>query len=107
MKKIILKVLSAAIFSAAVFAQNDMTPLAVVKYNKSETITLKQLKTRAFFVQKQYGIDSLPLDQKQVLLENMISEKLLLQAATKENVTISDSQVLPCFFQPAAWKADY
>lgn len=93
MKKIILKVLSAAILSAAVFAQNDMTPLVVVKYNKSETITLKQLKTRAFFVQKQYGIDSLPLDQKQVLLENMISEKLLLQAATKENVTISDSQV--------------
>ncbi|MBQ0039242.1 MAG: peptidyl-prolyl cis-trans isomerase [Treponema sp.] len=93
MKKTVLKVLAAAFLSVAAFAQSDMTPLAVVKYNKSETITLRQLKTRVAFVQKQYRIESFPVDQKQTLLENMISEKLLLQAATKEGVTIPDSQV--------------
>ncbi|WP_407400127.1 peptidyl-prolyl cis-trans isomerase [Treponema sp.] len=93
MKKIITTFLASMVACAAVFAQSDMTPLAVVKYNKSETITLKQLKTRVAFVQKQYGMETFPVEQKQTLLENMINEKLLCQAAAKDGVAISDSQV--------------
>lgn len=92
MKKII-STLVVTILAIAGLAAQDMTPLAVVKYNKSETITLKQLKTRAAFVQKQYGLDTFPVDQRQTLLENMISEKLLIQAAARDNIAISDSQV--------------
>ena len=32
--------------AAAVFAQSDLQVLAVVKLNKNESITVKQLKTR-------------------------------------------------------------
>ena len=83
--------------AAVSFAQSDLQPLAVVKLNKSETITVKQLKTRANFVQKQYGIDSLPMDQREALLENLISEKLISQAAAKENISVTDSDVDEAF----------
>ena len=83
--------------AAISFAQSDLQPLAVVKLNKSETITVKQLKTRANFVQKQYGIDSLPMDQREALLESLISEKLISQAAVKENMSVTDSQVDDAF----------
>ena len=74
---------------AGVFAQNDFQPLAVVKLNKSETITLKQLKTRANFVltqYKPYGIKELTSDQKKQILENLIDEKLITQAAAKNKL---------------------
>ena len=87
------------IFFAALgaFAQSDLQPLAVVKLNKSETITVKQLKTRANFIQKQYGMESLPVEQKQALLENLIAEKLITQAAAKEGLSVTDSQVDDAF----------
>ena len=85
---------------AGVFAQNDFQPLAVVKLNKSETITLKQLKTRANFVltqYKPYGIKELTSDQKKQILENLIDEKLITQAAAKEGMSVTDSQVTSAF----------
>ena len=100
------------IFFAALgaFAQSDLQPLAVVKLNKSETITVKQLKTRANFIQKQYGMESLPIEQKQALLENLIAEKLITQAAAKEGLSVTDSQVddafLNTFSQQLGWSID-
>ena len=106
MKKIITTFFASMIACAAVFAQSDMTPLAVVKHNKSETITLKQLKTRVAFVQKQYGMESFSAEQKQTLLENMINEKLLCQAAAKNGVAISDTQVDNAFLSTFSQQID-
>lgn len=81
------------------FAQNDMQTLAVVKANRTETITLKQLKNRVNFVQKQYesyGIKLTP-EQRAEALQSLINEKLLVQAATKEGLSITDSQVNATF----------
>ncbi|MGN0729855.1 MOSP complex formation periplasmic protein, TDE1658 family [Treponema sp.] len=96
MKKIscVLVFLFAAV---SAFSQSDLQPLAVVKLNKSETITVKQLKTRASFIQKQYGMDSFSVEQKQALLENMIAEKLIAQAAAKDGLIVTDSQVDDAF----------
>ena len=44
MKKIILALTVFLMAAGAVFAQSDLQPLVIVKYNKSETITVKQLK---------------------------------------------------------------
>ncbi|MBR6153808.1 MAG: SurA N-terminal domain-containing protein [Treponema sp.] len=93
----------ALIFSIAVsaFAQNDLQPLAVVKLNKSETITLKQLKTRASALEKQAenlgSKQTLTVDQRKQLLDTMIQEKLIVQAANKMGISISDSQVDAAF----------
>lgn len=79
--------------TAALFAQNDLQPLAVVKLNKSETITLKQLRTRVEVYQKQTGAANFTIDQKKKLLDTLIGEKLIVQAAQKDGLTITDSQV--------------
>ena len=43
MKKIILVLTMLFVAAGAVFAQSDLQPLVIVKYNKAETITLKPL----------------------------------------------------------------
>ena len=92
MKKIIA-VLSILIFAAgAVFAQSDLQVLAVVKHNKNESITLKQLKSRCETYEKQIGRALVAEERKQVL-DKLIEDKLLAQAAAKANITIPDSYV--------------
>ena len=56
MKKLVFSLMSLVLLSASVFAQSDLQPLAVVKLNKNESITVKQLKTRCEIYQKQMGI---------------------------------------------------
>lgn len=97
MKRIILAML--AFFTAAtVFAQTDLQVLAVVKLNKNDSITVKQLKTRVESYEKQAGAKLSGSDREKVL-EAIIQEKLVLQAATKENITIPDSQIDQYFMQ--------
>src|SRR5574344_2984576 len=85
--------------AAAVFAQSDLQPLAIVKLNKSESITLKQLRTRVESYQKQNNIASFTVDQKKEILNAMIDEKLVVQAAQKQGMSITDTQVNQYFLQ--------
>lgn len=98
MKKLALSLMMLFIISGAVFAQNDLQVLSVVKYNKSESITVKQLKTRCTIYEKQYG-RKLSLDEKKVVLKALKEEKLVIQAATKAGITIPDSTVDQYFLQ--------
>ena len=93
--------LAAAMFMmiSGAFAQADLQPLAIVKLNKSETITLKQLKSRVETYKKQQGIASFTVEQKKEILEAMIDEKLVIQAAQKAGLTITDTQVNQYFLQ--------
>lgn len=83
----------------SLFAQADLQPLAIVKLNKSETITLKQLKSRIETYSKQNGISSFTVDQKKEILNAMIDEKLVVQAAAKAGLALTDSQVNQYFLQ--------
>ena len=98
MKKIfaVLSVLMFATF--AVFAQADLQPLAVVKLNKNESITLKQLRTRSDAFVKQIG-RALTVEEKKQVLDKMIEDKLIVQAATKAGVVVPDSYVDQYFTQ--------
>lgn len=90
MKKIILSIL---LFTAAfgmAFAQSDIQVLSVIKYNKSESITVKQLKSRCETYQKQMG-KKLTVDERKLVLKSLVEEKLILQAAQKAGITIPDS----------------
>jgi len=98
MKKI-FAVLSVLIFTSfAAFAQADLTPIAVVKLNKNESITLKQLKSRCESYEKQIG-RSLTVDEKKQVLDTLIEETLIVQAATKAGISIPDSSVDQYFAQ--------
>ena len=98
MKKIfaVLSVLMFATF--AVFAQADLQPLAVVKLNKNESITLKQLKTRCEAYEKQIG-RALTVDERKQVLDTLIEETLIVQAAQKAGISIPDSSVYQYFAQ--------
>ena len=56
MKRFALCVSLILMAGTGIFAQADLQPLATVKLNKSETITLKQLKNRVEIYGKQNGI---------------------------------------------------
>lgn len=78
-------------------AQNDLQPLVSIKLNKTESITLKQLKSRVESYQIQAAQAGSPMtltvDQRKELLESMIDEKLIVQAAAKAGLSVTDTQV--------------
>lgn len=99
MKKLLLAATLAISMAFGAFAQSDLQPLAVVKLTKSETITLKQLKNRVETYQKQNNAASFTVEQKKEILDAMIDEKLVVQAAQKAGLTITDTQVNQYFLQ--------
>ena len=99
MKKIIAVLSVLMLTSFAVFAQSDLQVLAVVKLTKNESITLKQLKTRCEAYEKQMGGRALTIDEKKQVLDTLIEERLIVQAAAKEGITIPDSYVDQYFAQ--------
>jgi hypothetical protein len=92
MKKIfaVLSILMLTTFAA--FAQADLQPIAVVKLNKNESITLKQLRVRCDYFSKQIG-RTLTIDEKKQVLDTLIEEALVVQAATKAGISIPDSTI--------------
>lgn len=76
-----------------VFAQQkDLQPLVTIKLNKTESITVKDLKARCELYKKQTGMTSFTVEQKIEILDSLINEKLVLQAATKAGLALTDTQ---------------
>jgi len=93
MKRIVsISVLLVSLCSV-LYAQVDLQPIVNIKLNKSESITVKQLKTRVEIYKKQMGIATFTLDQKKEILNALIDERLVLQAAAKDGISLTDSQV--------------
>lgn len=91
---VVLFILAAGMLAA----QTDLQPIANVKLNKTEPITLKQLKTRVEAYQKELG-RVMTVDEKKKVLDTIINERLVVQAAEKEGVKIADSEVNQNFNQ--------
>lgn len=98
MKKIFLALLVFMTASMSLFAQADLQVLAVVKLNKSESITVKQVKSRVATYEAQYGKAFTP-EERKLVLDAMIEEKLILQSAAKEGLSIPDSTIDQYFLQ--------
>lgn len=93
MKRLICATLlsAAALFSMAA-QSNNLQPLAVVKISGHETITVKDLKDTVETYQSQAG-RKFSVEEKKQLLESLIDQKLIVQAAKKEGISLTDSQV--------------
>lgn len=83
---------------AGLAAQSDLQVLAVVKLNKTEPITLRELRARVETYQKQTN-KVFDTTQKKEILDAIIDEKLIVQAAQKAGISITDSQVDQYFMQ--------
>lgn len=97
MKRVIIATLLVLFFCAGVFAQADLQVLAVVKLKGSEPITLGTLKSRVSMFEKQRGGAKLSVAEKKEVLDSIIDEKLVLQAADKAGIAITDAQVDQAF----------
>jgi parvulin-like peptidyl-prolyl isomerase len=98
MKRFVFSVLLVGLLAGAVFAQSDLQPIAMVKIQKSEPITLKQLKLRVEAYQKELG-RMMTLDEKKKVLDTLINERLVVQAADRDGIKVTDSEVTQNFNQ--------
>lgn len=91
------------LFARMVFAQQkDLQPLVTIKLNKTESITVKDLKNRCDLYKIQTGLTSFTTDQKVEILDSLINEKLVLQAASKAGLALTDTQVNELFLNTLA-----
>jgi parvulin-like peptidyl-prolyl isomerase len=99
-----------AIFTAlAAFAQTDMQPVALVNLTRSEPITVKQLKneiekyiwqtiaTRLGRVptaaELSREVQNCSMEVKRQVLETMINDRLAIQAAERDRITVTDNEI--------------
>jgi parvulin-like peptidyl-prolyl isomerase len=69
-----------------------LQPAAIVRLTKSEPITVKQLKTEIERMEQQSG-RALTTAEKRQVLDVMINERLAIQAAERDKVTVSDGEL--------------
>lgn len=94
MKKTLVCIMMGLLFTGMIFAQQkDLQPLVTIKLNKTESITVKDLKARCDLYKIQTGMASFTTDQKVEILDSLINEKLVLQAAAKAGLALTDTQV--------------
>ncbi len=92
MKRTIVTTLFALVAVGMVSAQTDLQSVALVKLTKTEPITVKQLKAEVQKVEAQTG-KTLSMDERKQVLDIMINERLALQAAERDKVTVSDAEI--------------
>jgi parvulin-like peptidyl-prolyl isomerase len=99
-----------AVFSGTMaFAQADLQTVALVTLTKSEPITVRQLKTeieklvwQSIFAsagripttsELNSQVQKVSMDDKRQVLDAMINERLFLQAAERDKITVTDNEV--------------
>lgn len=98
MKRVLLTVFLCALGGLTAFAQSDLQPAAIVNLVKSEPITVKQLRTEVERMEKGSG-RPLNADERRQVLDVMINEKLALQAAERDKITVSENEINQQFQQ--------
>ena len=92
MKRFVFCVAMNFLLIGLVFAQADLQPIANVKLVKSEPITIKQLKSRVDAYQKELG-RVMTVDERRKVLDTLINEHLVVQAAERDGIKVTDSEV--------------
>jgi len=77
---------------AQVFAQADLQPAAIVNLTRSEPITVKQFRTEVERMEKT-ARRTLSNAERREVLDAMINERLAIQAAEKDKITVAESEV--------------
>ena len=93
MKRTINLLIFGLIFSAFGFAQTtNLLPVAVISLTQSEPITVGQLRTEVSKMETQAGRPLTQAERRQVL-DVMINEKLVIQAAARDRITVTDNEI--------------
>jgi len=92
MKRVVFFALFSLFSAIWCFAQADLQPAAIVNLTRSEPITVKQFRTELENMEKASGRKLNQNEQKEVL-DAMINERLAIQAAERDKITIAESEV--------------
>ena len=79
-------------FSGLIFSQTDLQPAATVNLIRSEPITVKQFRTEVEKMEKAVG-QTLNSSQRREVLDAMINERLVLQAAERDKITVTNNEI--------------
>jgi len=92
MKRTLFLLILASLVAAAGFSQADLQPAATVNLTKSEPITVKQLRTEVERMEKTAG-RALTQNERAQVLDVIINERLVIQAAERDKVTVTENEV--------------
>lgn len=92
MKRAIVSMFFLITLGGVLFAQVELQPIVNVKHSRTEPITLKQIKVRIEALQKEAG-RVMTLDERKKVIDLLINEKLVVQAAEKDGIKVADSEV--------------
>ena len=92
MKRIILLSFLIVLTAVSLFAQADLQPVATVNLTRSEPITVRQLRTEVERYETAAG-QPLTVAQRREVLDAMINQRLIIQAAARDRVAITENEV--------------
>ncbi|MDR2445446.1 MAG: peptidyl-prolyl cis-trans isomerase [Spirochaetaceae bacterium] len=78
--------------AAVVWAQNDLKTVATVTLTKTEQISVKMLRVRVEQMEAALG-RPLNAEERREVLDGMINERLALQAAERERITVTETEL--------------
>ena len=91
MKRIIIVILG-LLAAVSAFSQAGLQTAAIVNLIRSEPITVGQLRTEVERMEKSAG-RSLTQSERQQVLDVLINERLVLQAAERDRVIVTDNEI--------------
>ena len=92
MKRILFLVILGSLLAVSGFSQADLQPAATINLIRTEPITVRQLRTEVERMEKATGRALTQAERLQVL-DVMINEKLAVQAAERDRITITENEV--------------
>ena len=92
MKRIVLILIFLALLTVYGFAQANLQPAATVNLIRSEVITVGQLRTEVDRMEQAAGRTLIQSERMQVL-DTMINERLAIQAAERDRITVTENEL--------------
>jgi parvulin-like peptidyl-prolyl isomerase len=91
-KRVCFTVLFLVAGLSAVFAQNEAQTVAIVELIKKEPITVRQLKTGLAPLEQARG-RPYTVAERRAALDELVNQRLLLQAAERDRIAVSESEI--------------
>ncbi len=90
---LIITLIFVLLSTVSVFGQEIDPPLATIRLEKTEVIGTNEFEDQIAILEKQSG-KTVDDATKKVLLQNLINERIILQAANGENITVTDNEAI-------------
>lgn len=92
MKKAVIFIILTALTAGSGFSQSGLQTVAIVNLIRSEPITVGQLRAEVEMLEKAARVQ-LSKSQRLQVLDGMINDRLVIQAAERDKIVVSDNEV--------------